>query len=324
MINQSRIGEPRVLLGPYSVRQEVNTSEANEIWDIADIVLESDTTVIVIENYESSDGHGHGYERYLRFGQRGEKTGVVVLLCATEDRALLVSGWQNAAVVTYESFLDYLGARLDRDPNYAKDNEEQRSFIGQLHRKYVRGKNRMSDRDVLDFVAAMCSTGEAKRYQEQNQDVAAERFASDLAQQARESFGEGREVLQRVKARLRSYGTNVLTAQLNAAVGAGFVEKVSARFSGIYQWTVNFETGETHDSFDEARLQIKFGPSRLARERARQELDAHGVTSCRRLLTSVPHACEEPRGAPVGDLPQRGTRRARGRRHAPPGRDDRV
>ncbi|MGP5606751.1 hypothetical protein [Arthrobacter rhombi] len=48
----------------------------------------------------------------------------------------------------------------------------------------------MDEQDVIGFVVAMCATGEARRYQAKRQDVAAEKFANDLAVQARERFGE--------------------------------------------------------------------------------------------------------------------------------------
>ena len=57
--------------GSFSVRQEVNTSEPGEAMDIADLVLEDHDTVIVVENYYTSSGHGHSYEGYLEFGKRG-------------------------------------------------------------------------------------------------------------------------------------------------------------------------------------------------------------------------------------------------------------
>lgn len=221
--------------GPYTVRQEVNTAPVGAAADIADIVLESDSAVIVVENYGSSDGHGHSYERYLTFGRRAGKQGVVVLLCA-------------------------LVADLAQDPRYAEQNAEQYAFIIQMHRRFASGRGRMSDTELLDFVTAMCSTGEAKRYQERDRELAAERFASDLAQQARERFGEGREVLQRVKARLRSYASTILGPQLNATLGEGFVQSVTAGYSGIFQWTINLETAGDEPA-GEAGLQIKFGPS---------------------------------------------------------------
>lgn len=250
-----------VPVGPYTVRQEVNTAVLGDTVDIADIVLESDSAVIVVENYGTSDGHGHGYDRYVEFGRRESKQSTVVLLCGEEDSTLQIDGWEQAPVVTYERLLARLIARLDQDSDYARNNAEQYGFIGQMQRKFASTGGRMSDKDVLDFVTAMCTSGQSERYRERDIDLAAERLASDLASQARERFVEGRQVLQRVKARLRSYSSAVLSQQLNATLGPGFVASVTAGFSGIYQWTINFETAEAHDSSGEGRLQIKFGPS---------------------------------------------------------------
>lgn len=261
MVNLSRSGELALPAGPYTVRQEVNTAEVGDGWDIADLVLESDSTRIVVENYGTSDGHGHSYDRYLTFSRRDGKLGAVVLLCAELNSTLQTDGWEKASVVTYERLLDRLVAELGQDSRYAKRNPAQHAFTTQMHRKFASGKGRMSDQEVLDFVTAMCATGEAKRYQERDRDVAAERFASDLAQQARERFGEGRELLQQLKARLQSFGSTVLRQQLDATMGAGYVEKVTARYSGIYQWSINFETSESQEPKGEAHFQIKFGPS---------------------------------------------------------------
>lgn len=129
----------------------------------------------------------------------------------------------------------------------------------------------MTDKSSLAFVTAMSATGEAGRYQQRDKVVAAEQFVNDLAQQAREQFIEGREVLRRVKARLLSYGTTALAGQLNSTQGAGFVGNVTANWRGIYEWSINFEPAATHDSFNEARAgrnskvrrthHILFGPS---------------------------------------------------------------
>ncbi len=277
--------------GPYAVRQEVNTAEWGAAGDIADIVLESDSAVIVVENYGTSDGHGHGYERYLTFGQREGKLCVVVLLCGEADGALQVDGWQHAPVVTYERLLDRLVDRLGQKSGYAKGEAEQYAFISQMHRRFANGKVRMSDKEVLDFVVEMCATGEAKRYKEKDRDIAAEKFVSDLAQQARERFGEGRELLRRVKERLRSYGTGVLIQQLNGTLGEGFVKKASSTYQGIYEWTINLETGATHDSFGDPGLQIKFGPSAwFANEQDsewKQKVDPHAADYSCLFLTST-------------------------------------
>ena len=39
------------------------------------------------------------------------------------------------------------------------------------------------------------------------------------------------------------------------------MSKVSATYSGMYQWTVNFDLPDDGQEFGEARLQLKFGPS---------------------------------------------------------------
>ena len=52
--------------------------------------------------------------------------------------------------------------------------------------------------------------------------VASEQFANDVAEQARERFGEGRELLQRVRTKVRNYGADVLAPQLNATRGMRF------------------------------------------------------------------------------------------------------
>lgn len=43
----------------YWVRQAVNTAAAGARADIVDLVLENKQAVVVIENYFTSDGHGH-------------------------------------------------------------------------------------------------------------------------------------------------------------------------------------------------------------------------------------------------------------------------
>jgi hypothetical protein len=110
-------------------------------------------------------------------------------------------------------------------------------------------------------IDAGCATGEAERYGEQPHTSSAERFANDVAEQARERFGEGRELLRRVKGRLRNFSAQFLRSQLNATLGDGFVSKVSATYAGMYQWTVNFDIPDDGESFGEAGLALKFGPS---------------------------------------------------------------
>jgi hypothetical protein len=85
-------------------------------------------------------------------------------------------------------------------------------------------------------------------------------FADMLRERALEQFGQSPELLQRVKATLRTYCLGVLKAQVNLALADERITDVSANFQGIYQWTINFRIpGEAGGS--EAPLQVKFGPS---------------------------------------------------------------
>lgn len=169
---------------PYLVRQEVNTSDIGEAGDIADLVLSNDDAVIVVENYFTSDGHGHSYDRYSRFSDRDGQRVAVVLLCADQDSSRLTGGWENASVVTYGALLERLRDEITRDRRYQQEHPEPYAFIEQMHRKFVKGRGGVEDDQVLEFVTAMCRTGAAERYGEKNQDSAAERFANEVAKQA--------------------------------------------------------------------------------------------------------------------------------------------
>ncbi|MDN4489256.1 PD-(D/E)XK nuclease family protein [Demequina sp. SYSU T00068] len=258
-VNNSRHDEDPLPTGGYWVRQEVNMSLPGEGADVADLVLESDDAVIVIENYATSDGHGHGYHNYRAYSTRDGKTGAVVLLCHDEDRALQTRGWENAAVVTYAAVLGPLKLGLDADRQYQRKNPEAYWFVQQMHRKFAKGKGVMEEGGTLDFVVAMCETGEAGRYQGRAQ-VAAEQFANDLAEQAVERFGEGRELLQRVKDRLKAYAAGPLAMQLKETFGEESVKPPKANLQGIFQWTIRIRVGEDV-SAEGASVVLKFGPS---------------------------------------------------------------
>lgn len=259
-LNRVSVGSEPLPHGSYLVRQEVNTSVDGAGADIADLVLESEDAVVVVENYFISDGHGHSYSGYLAFSVRDGKQGTVVLLCRDEDASLQTMGWENAAVLTYGKLAEQLLEHVGGDRAYQRKNPDAYAFIEQLHGRFVRGKGRVGDQEVLNFVVAMCDTGEVRRYQEQPQNIAAKRFADDLAVQARERFGEGRDFLQRVKGRLSAFSDGPLRRQLNDTRGEGFVGGVDARLSGIYQWTINIDVKEAND-VGQSRLQLKFGPS---------------------------------------------------------------
>lgn len=265
-VNRGLVGTEQFAAADYLVLQEVNTADAEEqVEDIADLVLMNDDAVIVVENYFTSDGHGHDYCRYLRYSQRGGRQGAVVLLCHDNDRSRQTMGWEKASVVTYGRLLDRLWHVVEGDREYQRKFPEPYSFIDQMHRKFVEGRGRVEDREVLDFVVAMCDTSQAGRYGEQQQATAAERFANDVAEQARQRFAEGRELLMRIKHRLLTYSREHLRMQLNDTLGEGFVGDVSARYQGNYQWTVNFSLAgldlPDEAQFGESQLQLKFGPS---------------------------------------------------------------
>lgn len=260
-INRQRPIDDQLPVTGYVVMQEVNTAPAGVGMDIADLVLESREAVIVVENYFTSDGHGHSFDGYLRHAVRDGRQGAVILLCGDLQSSLQTQGWEDAPVLTYGRLVSLLHNALDADSRYRQGNREAFLFVQQMHQKFVKGRGPVEDRDVLGFVVEMCQTGEAKRYQIKAQDLAAEQFANDLAEQARERFGEGRELLQRVKGRLKDYAAQALVPQLNETLGEGFVAGASARYVGLYQWTINLDLAGEAAPFDEAKLQIKFGPS---------------------------------------------------------------
>jgi PD-(D/E)XK nuclease superfamily len=245
----------------FLVLQEVNTAAPGHPEDIADLVLQNEDAVIVVENYFTSDGHGHSYDGYLTFSQRDGRDGAVALLCSDKDSSLQAEGWENASVITYGRLLERLREAIESDHGYQRTNPEQCSFIDQMHRKFAQKRGRMQDHQVIDFVAAMCATGEAGRFAEIPHTPAAERFANEVAVQALERFGESRELLLRVKGRLRNFSSETLKAQLDATQGDGFVSRVSANYSGTYQWTVNFHVHDDGEDIGEFKLALKFGPS---------------------------------------------------------------
>ena len=261
LVDRGLVGRGPFAPAAYLVLQEVNTSAVRGAEDIADLVLKNDDAVIVVENYFTSDGHGHSYGGSLEYSEREGRQGAVVLLCHDRASTLQTGGWEYASVVTYGGLLDRLRLVVEGDRQYQQKHPEPYSFIDQMHRKFVKGRGPVEDDQVLDFVIAMCATAEAGRYGELPHTSAAERFANDVAEQARERFGEGRELLGRVKVRLRNFSAQNLMGQLNATLGDEFVSKVSATYAGTYQWTVNFDLPDDGEKFSEARLQLKFGPS---------------------------------------------------------------
>jgi hypothetical protein len=138
---------------------------------------------------------------------------------------------------------------------YRRDCAAQYSFIDQMHKRFVKGR-KMNDDALIDFIEAMCRTGEAGRYGLRPIEPAAVQFADELREQAKAQFDESREFLQRAKAALKDYASEFLKGKVNEEFGHEYITDVSAGFRGRYEWTVNFfTTGES-----EAVLQLKFGP----------------------------------------------------------------
>lgn len=247
--------------GPWAVRQEVDTWASEDGKDIADLVLDREGHRLVIENYVTSDGRAHNYDRYMNFSQTADRRGAVILLCRYEDDSRKTDGWEKAVVVTYDRLVTELRQSIASD--YPGEHPEAYSFIDQMHRKFVAGSRRMEDNEILEFVTVMCGTGEALRYRDKDQKAAKRKLAEDVAKQAVERFDDGRELLQRIKSMLQTYCKQVLRAQLNETLGPGFITSVSARWAGIFQWTINL--GVAKDTSGEEGsddvVQVVFGPS---------------------------------------------------------------
>ncbi len=265
----------------FAVEQERNTAEDGEQKDVSDIVFVGDDAVVVIENYYKSDGHLHSYQTYLNYAQRrgnDPKYAVVVMLCGYVDDAALAEernkDWIKAPVVTYPRLLSALSDELASDEIYKIHNAKSYWFIDQLVSYFVKGTP--VNEDLFGFISGMCDAGEAARYRNGSKSDA-ERFATDFSKLAKERFTESRKLLQRGKATLKTYCLEVLKAQVNKALGDEHITDVSANYSGIYQWTINFlpvepalEDNNTGDGSPggsqpkdggPGRLQLKFGPS---------------------------------------------------------------
>lgn len=258
-INESLPSDQRVAPAVFSVRQEVNTSPAGEAADIADLVLESESTVIVVENYHVSDGHGHSFQRYRDFGTRDGKTSAVAMLCGKAMPGALVDGWQDAPVLTYGELIDRLTRKVQSDQGYKEENPHQMSLFDQMQQHFGKGR-RVNEDNLNQFISAVCASGEAKYFGQASREISAVNFADMLRERALQQFTESRDFLGRVKTELRAYCAGTLMPQVNAVIGEEYLASVSARYQGIYEWTVNFHAKDQEPKA-EARLQIKFGPS---------------------------------------------------------------
>ena len=257
-VNRGLTSSERVPMGRFSVRQEVNTSESDAAMDIADIILEDHETTLVVENYYTSAGHGHDYERYLNFGARHGKRSVVVMLCETEHRSALTDGWQNAPIVVYAELLAALSRLIEGDADYRRAQPQQCIFIDHMQRRFVKGL-KVNDEILIDFLDVLCTTGEAKQFGYKNRDDAAINLGDRLREATIERFSESRELLTRAKGRLRDYAKATLIGQVNEVLGEECLREVTARYQGIYEWTINIHGSD--QTGQQQHLQLKFGPS---------------------------------------------------------------
>lgn len=241
----------------YEVRQEVDTSGHEDLGaDIADIVLTSEHARVVVENYESSDGHGHDYHRYLDYGGLEERQSVVVLLCPRRQSHLQVDGWEQAVVVTYAELLKELDANLGAAKAWRRAHPRQNFFINELVQHFTEGPGVVSDKDRFAFIKAMCDTGESARYGYRPYQAAAEEFADLLALHAKRQFEEGRSTLAEVKQAAKRYAQRQLVNQVNGSMAVGRAESVETRFVGQWEWCVTLRRADL-----EPDVYLEFGPT---------------------------------------------------------------
>lgn len=223
----------------YRVTQEVDTSGAAATGkDIADIVLTAAHESVVIENFGTSDGHGHDYEGYLAHGAQGGRRSIVVLLCIRKESELQTDGWEQAIVLTYAELLSELHAHIKTDKKWRRDHPQQNFFINELVDNFVEGPSAVNAEDRISFIKTMCETGESARYGQRPQDAAAEQFAETIAQHAKQQFEDGRKTLGEVKRRLRSFTEACILDQLNENAAEPFALSVKANHVGKWEWEV--------------------------------------------------------------------------------------
>lgn len=256
-INSALSLHEQLPLAGFRVVQEVDTTVAADPGkDIADIVLLRDDTAVMIENFETSDGHGHDYENYRTYGSANGRRSVVVMLCAREERQRLSMGWEEAVVVTYAEVLDDLRTYLDANRRWRADNPRQDVFIKELVDQFVEGPEAMSLHDQLTFIKTMCETGESARYGRRPSDAVAKEFAEQIAQHAQRQFEDGRRTLGSVKRSLRQHADRVVRRRVNELLGGEAVRSVSANYQGQWEWSSTLVTAD-----GEPNIFLEFGPT---------------------------------------------------------------
>ena len=246
----------------YRVAQEVDTRVDEEAaggqvsMDIADLLLSREDAAVVVENYATTDGHGHDYHRYLAHAAGPGRAAAVVLLCNRRETHRQKDGWEQAVVVTYAEVLGDLHTHVERDRPWRRRHREQHFFIQQMIDHFVEGPAAVNLDDQISFIKAMCETGESARYGYRPQDRAAQEFADLVAEHARRQLEDSRNTLAVVKAGLRSFAQTTLTEQVNEIVESGPVTKVEARLSGKWEWCVAMRRADAQPT-----ILLVFGPT---------------------------------------------------------------
>lgn len=258
-INQAIPDHEKMPTTGYRVSQEINTTGEEEAspgvgMDIADLLLTRDDAAVAIENYETSDGHGHDYYRYLAYATGAGRRAVVVLLCIRREAHLQRDGWDQAVVVTYAELFTDLQAYVAQDKQWRREHPEQLFFIQQMFHHFVEGPATVNLNDQLSFIKAMCDTGESERYSAPRHEHQAEKFAEILAVYARRQFEESRKVLAEVKECLGRFARLTLEGQVNEQLELGMVEKTSVRYRGRWEWCVQLWRGD-----DQPAIYLVFG-----------------------------------------------------------------
>ena len=267
LVNAHLPAEVQLPRSGYEVAQEVVTPGHEglpnpESADIADILLSSPSAAVVVENYGTSDGHGHDFYRYLALGRAGDRDAAVVLLCQRRERHHQRDGWEQAAAITYAELLDAVRSHTTNDRAWTRKHPDQHFFLRQLFEHFVEGPAAMNTDDTFAFLTAMCETGESARYGYQPHDRAAEEFGDLIAAQARRQLSESRALMAATKRSLSIYVNAVLVEQLNRELSNGPVEEVITHFSGLWTWGVGLRRGEKLPA-----VFLVFGPTAV------QELD---------------------------------------------------
>jgi PD-(D/E)XK nuclease superfamily len=256
-VNQALPADAQLPTTGYRVDQEVDTSGHDALGkDIADIVLSGDRARLVVENFESSDGHGHAYKRYQTHGAAGGKQSVVVLLCARHEPHRQTDGWEQAIVLTYSALLKPLRGHVAENAAWRRTHPQQHCFIEQVLDHFEEGSGSMSNEQRIAFIKSMCETGESARYGHRPHDVAAQEFAELLAQHAKQQFEDGRKALAELKKALKRYAEETLVAQVNGVFERDEVTAVEARFVGQWEWCITLVRSNS-----EPHVFLEFGPT---------------------------------------------------------------